>query len=167
MADIWAQVLSVDKVGVHDDFFELGGHSLRATQVVARVRAELGVELPVGAMFESRTVAHLAGRIETVSREQAIFFAPLVRVPRDQALPLSPAQQRLWFIDRLVPGSSQYHFPVAVRLSGCLNVAALKQSLEEIVGRHEILRTSFSAIDGQPVQVITGPDLAVARHGLG
>ncbi|HEX2094370.1 MAG TPA: amino acid adenylation domain-containing protein, partial [Longimicrobiaceae bacterium] len=155
LAGIWAEVLGTDRVGIHDDFFDLGGHSLLATRVVSRVRRALGVELPLRALFEAPTVAGLAGRVEALLREARGESAPpLERVSRDRPLPLSFAQQRLWFIDRLQPGSAAYNIPAALRLTGWLDVAALERSLTEVVRRHEALRTVFAADGEEPVQVV-------------
>ncbi len=155
LADIWAQVLGVERVGIYDDFFDLGGHSLLATQVVSRIRETFQVEMPLRRLFETPTVAGLAESLDLSRRgELNLQQPPIQPVPRDGDLPLSFAQQRLWFIEQLDPGNSVYNFPVAVRLKGSLNLAALEQSLNEIVRRHEALRTTFSMVDGQPVQVI-------------
>ena len=156
LAGIWCDVLRRERVGATEDFFELGGHSLLATQVVARVRASLGVELPLRALFEAHTVAGLAARTDALLREGAGGAAePVVRVPRDDApLPLSFAQQRLWLIDRLEPGSAAYNVPFRLRLRGGLDVRALAGALGEIVRRHEALRTVFHAVEGGPVQVV-------------
>src|SRR6185437_2159200 len=123
------------------------------TQVVSRIRDAFKVEMPLRRLFESPTVAGLAESIEQ-SRGMGLQAPPMVPVARGGELPLSFAQQRLWFIDRLEPGTSVYNFPAAVRLTGPLNVAALEQSLDEIVRRHEALRTTFAIVDGRPVQVI-------------
>ena len=149
------EVLGRETVGVHDNFFELGGHSLLATQVISRVRDAFGQEVALRSLFEQPTVAGLAREIEAGRGLGAELQAPpLARVERAERLPLSFAQQRLWFLDQLEPGSSFYNIPAAVRLRGVLNVAALERTLSEVVRRHEVLRTHFIAIDGEPVQVI-------------
>ncbi|WP_404370386.1 non-ribosomal peptide synthase/polyketide synthase [Corallococcus coralloides] len=154
LAAIWAQVLRLPRVGVKDDFFALGGHSLLATQVVSRVRAETGAELPLRTLFEASTVEALASRIEAGSRGPGgAGRPPLVPVPRGGPLPLSFAQQRLWFLDRLEPGSVHYNVPAALRLDGPLDAGALARGLQELVHRHEALRTTFHAReDGEPFQ---------------
>ncbi|RKH48814.1 amino acid adenylation domain-containing protein, partial [Corallococcus sp. AB050B] len=154
LAAIWSQVLRVPQVGVTDNFFELGGHSLLATQVASRIRAGFGVELPLRELFESATLEALALRLERATRSVA---PPLVRVSREQPLPLSFAQQRLWFIDQLEPGSPLYNVPLAVRLEGALDVAVLQRALDALVSRHEALRTTFTSHEGTPVQVVHPP----------
>ncbi|NBD14537.1 non-ribosomal peptide synthetase, partial [Corallococcus silvisoli] len=151
LAGIWSEVLHVPRVGVKDDFFALGGHSLLATQVASRIRAELGAELPLRALFEAPTVEALAQQVEKAGRAHA---STLAHVAVDAAPPLSFAQQRLWFIDQLDPGTALYNVPVAVRLEGALDVDALERSLHEVVRRHESLRTTFAEQDGQAIQVI-------------
>ncbi|NPC85533.1 amino acid adenylation domain-containing protein, partial [Pyxidicoccus fallax] len=153
LASVWAEVLRIDKVGLHDDFFELGGHSLLATQVVARIRATFGVELPLRALFASSTLEGLARAIDS-SERRAANVPPLRAAPRGEHLPLSFAQQRLWFLDQLEPGSAQYNIPTALLLDGALDVDALRRGFEELVRRHESLRTTFRAEAGQPSQVI-------------
>ncbi|HEX6367825.1 MAG TPA: amino acid adenylation domain-containing protein [Longimicrobium sp.] len=157
LAGIWAQVLGLDRVGVAESFFELGGHSLLATQVVSRVRLAFGAELPVRALFEAPTVRALAGRIEALRGEDGAA-APLRPVARDLPLPLSHAQQRLWFVDRMEPGSAFLNLPAAVRLRGPLDAAALERALGHVIHRHEPLRTVFrEAAGGEPEQVILPP----------
>ncbi|HEX6373983.1 MAG TPA: amino acid adenylation domain-containing protein [Longimicrobium sp.] len=154
LAGIWAEVLRVERVGAHDGFFELGGHSLLATRVVSRVRALFAVELPVRALFETSTLAELADRVEALRRAGAPQLPPVVPVERTDRLPLSFAQERLWFLDRLQPGSAFYNVPLALRLTGDLDAGALERALGAIVRRHEALRTTFQEHGGAPVQVI-------------
>ncbi len=155
LAGIWAQVLGLQRVGIFDNFFELGGHSLKATQVISRVRQTFQVELPLRSLFASPTIAGLALSLESARREAlGLQVPPIQSVSRNQDLPLSFAQQRLWFLDRLVPNSSLYNVPEAFRLSGNLNVAALERSLDVLVKRHEIFRTTFTVADGFPVLAI-------------
>ena len=156
LAGIWRVTLKVADVGSDDNFFELGGHSLLATQVISRVREYFQVELPLRSLFETPTVAGLAAQIETAMRSgrETPSLPPLVSVLRDRALPLSSAQQRLWFLDRLDPNSALYNIPAAVHMQGPLSIASLRRSLNEIVRRHEALRTTFDVQDGQPVQMI-------------
>ncbi|HEU0300193.1 MAG TPA: amino acid adenylation domain-containing protein, partial [Longimicrobium sp.] len=151
LAGIWTDVLRIERVGVHDDFFVLGGHSLLATRVVARIRQAFGAEVPLRALFEHPTVAGLAGLIAGSERAA---LPPIVPIDRDRPLPLSFAQQRLWFLDQLEPGGALYNVPSAIRLRGALDVQALERALGEIVDRHEALRTTFSADGAEPAQVI-------------
>ncbi|MEN3329190.1 MAG: hypothetical protein V7638_3997 [Acidobacteriota bacterium] len=158
---IWSQVLGIEKIDVHDNFFDLGGHSLRATQVISRIRELFHVELPLMRIFSAPTVESLATSIAEAAREQQGLVMPeIVPTSRDQHPPLSFAQQRLWFLDGLNPDSAFYNVPMAIRLRGELNVNALERSLNELLRRHESLRTSFSILDGEAVQVIA-PDLQV------
>jgi amino acid adenylation domain-containing protein len=154
LAQVWRDVLHLDKVGVQDNFFALGGHSLLATQVVSRMRQAVGVEMPLRHIFEWPTIAELVLKIEEITAGEAVVLPPIQRAPRDQALPLSFAQQRLWFLDQLEPNNPTYNGPLAIRLSGALNVEALKRALNEIVRRHEVLRTRYVVVDDMPVQVI-------------
>ncbi|HEX7186034.1 MAG TPA: amino acid adenylation domain-containing protein [Thermoanaerobaculia bacterium] len=155
LAGIWEDLLGVERPGLHDDFFALGGHSLLAARVVSRLRVSLGVDLPLRTLFEARTIAALASRVEAAQRDAggSSTLLPLVRVPREGGLPLSFGQERLWFLDRLDPGSPVYNMPAAVRLSGPLDPEALRAAIAGIAGRHEVLRTAFPAPQGTPVQV--------------
>ncbi|HEV3049057.1 MAG TPA: condensation domain-containing protein, partial [Longimicrobium sp.] len=154
LVGIWAEVLRLDRVGVEESFFELGGHSLLATRVVSRVRELFAVELPLRALFEGPTVAELARRVEEMRRAELPVLPPLVPTERTGPLPLSFAQERLWFLDRLEPGSATYNVLAAWRLGGTLDQAALERALGEIVRRHEALRTVVGEVDGSPVQVV-------------
>ncbi|HYO57267.1 condensation domain-containing protein, partial [Archangium sp.] len=159
LAGIWAELLGVEKVGIHDNFFELGGHSLLATQVMSRLRDTLHVELAVRHLFERPTLAGLAEFLSSSGDDQGLQAPPLLPVPRGAEVPLSFAQERLWFLDQLEPGSALFNVPLALRIQGRLDAAALEKSLQEIIRRHEVLRTNFVATEGRPVQVIH-PDLA-------
>ncbi|WP_392535134.1 non-ribosomal peptide synthase/polyketide synthase [Nostoc sp. C117] len=152
---IWAQVLKVEQVGIHDNFFELGGHSLLATQLISRVRTSLKVELPLRSLFAAPTVAELSQSIQQLQQQDLELIAsPILPRTENAELPLSYAQTRLWFLDKLNPNSAFYNFPIALRLVGTLNRTALEQSLQEIVHRHEALRTNFVVVDGKPSQII-------------
>src|ERR1043166_5811680 len=159
LAGIWSEVLGVEEIGIEDNFFELGGHSLLATQVVSRVREAFRVELPLSELFERATIGELAVVVEAGLRGGSESADEPIRVaPRSEALPLSFAQQRLWFLDQLEPGTATYNIPIGIRLSGQLNVAALEQSLSEVVRRHETLRTRFVSVDGAAQQVISAAE---------
>jgi len=154
LAGFWAAVLGPEEVGATDGFFDLGGHSLLAVRVISRIRAGLGVEVPLRAFFEGPTVRELARRVEALRREGAVQLPPVEPVERTGAPPLSFAQERLWFIERLQPGTSVYNIPLPLRLRGPLDVAALEGALGAVVRRHEALRTTFREVDGAPVQVV-------------
>lgn len=151
---VWSELLGVEQIGVHHNFFELGGHSLLGTQLVARVRKLFRVELPLRLLFDSPTIAGMAEAVETLLKEDQAAKPPLRPLSRNTPLPLSFAQQRLWFLDQLQPGSPFYNLFSAVRLQGELDISALEQSFDEIVNRHEALRTIFPNVNGKPVQVI-------------
>ena len=157
LAGIFGAVLGREGIGPRDDFFDLGGHSLLATQVAARVRQALGIEMPLNVLFEQPTVAGLARRLRSLT---GVPSSPMPRAPRDGRLPLSFAQQGLWFLHRLAPGSPVYNMPGLVRLSGSLDPAASRAALSAIVARHEALRTTFPMAGGKPYQEI-GPAVPV------
>jgi amino acid adenylation domain-containing protein/non-ribosomal peptide synthase protein (TIGR01720 family) len=157
---IWSEVLAVERVGIHDDFFELGGHSLLATSIVSRLTQAFDVELSLRDLFENPTVAALAETMASIGRgPKGLPFESVSRAAG--SLPVSFAQQRLWVLDQLVPGNPSYNMPVAVRLEGSLDAEALRRTMHAVVRRHESLRTTFSAVDGTPVQVIS-PELDLA-----
>ncbi|MCY1016471.1 non-ribosomal peptide synthetase [Pyxidicoccus sp. MSG2] len=161
LVPVWEEVLGVRPVGVRDDFFAMGGHSLLATRVVSRLREVLGREVPVRLLFESPTVAALAERLRELARSAPPpQRPPLVPAPRPEALPLSFAQQRLWFLGQLNAGGASYNLPFILRLTGRLDVAALEEAIAQVVRRHEALRTVFTEVQGQPVQRIV-PELLV------
>ena len=153
LAAIWSDVLKLPQIGVEDSFFELGGHSLLATQVVSRVRERWNREVPLRLVFEQPTIAGFAAALADTPTAPA----PIPRAARDGAVPLSFAQERLWFLDQLVPNSAFYTLADSVLLEGPLEVDALQQSLTALVARHEALRTIFPAQDGHPVQVCVDP----------
>jgi amino acid adenylation domain-containing protein len=158
VAEVWCELLHLDQVGVHDNFFELGGHSLLAARVVARLSNLLKIELPLRTFFETPTVAALAAEVgKKLGAGEARAITPIVPQPRGGDLPLSFAQQRLWFLDRLLPDKTVYNIPSAWRLQGRFDASMLQRSLDELVARHETLRTRFAVIEGEPVQVITPP----------
>jgi amino acid adenylation domain-containing protein len=153
IAEVWQGVLGAERIGVRDNFFELGGHSLLAIQVLTRIRQHFAVDLPLPDFFAAPTVAGLAAAVERLrgSAEQA---PPLVRRERPAHIPLSFAQERLWFLDQLQPGGSVYNLPLALGLRGDLSWRALAASLDAVADRHEVLRTRFASVDGRPIQVI-------------
>ena len=158
LVDIFKRVLKVEEVGVYDNFFELGGHSLLATQLVSRIREQFNVELPLRTFFISPTVAELAEIIEpTSATHTGAQELQIKHGSRRRPLPLSFAQQGLWLTDQLDPGGTAYNVPLAVRLSGSLDVEVLRRTLGEVVRRHEILRTTLAEVDGEPRQIITPP----------
>ncbi|HEX6547667.1 MAG TPA: amino acid adenylation domain-containing protein [Candidatus Dormibacteraeota bacterium] len=161
VAAVFADVLRLKQVGAHDDFFRLGGHSLTATQAVSRLRAQLQREIPLVAIFEAGTPARLAEWLESTPE---LAPAPALEArPEAPLAPVSYGQHRLWFLDRLAPGSPAYHIPQTFRFSGEVDAAALEGALNTIVARHEVLRTTFTAVDGEPRQRIA-PELRIRLH---
>ncbi|HSF41611.1 MAG TPA: amino acid adenylation domain-containing protein, partial [Thermoanaerobaculia bacterium] len=160
LVEIWEEVLGLSGLGTTLDFFALGGHSLSAIRILTRVRRRFEVDLPLPDFFDNPTVAGLAAVVERL-RGSGLAALPLRRSERPERLPLSFAQERLWFLDQLQPGGSVYNIPLALRLRGDLSWSALAASLDEVVARHEVLRTTFAVADGRPVQGVH-PELRLA-----
>jgi amino acid adenylation domain-containing protein len=155
LAQIWAEVLSLDRVGIHDNFFDLGGHSLQAMRIASRVTRDFQVDLPPNLLLQNATIVTQADYIEVIGKGPTQDVAhSILRVSRHGQLPLSFAQEGLWFLDQLEPQSSTYNESSAVRLGGSLDVKALEKALNQIVARHEVLRTTIEPVNGTPFQVI-------------
>jgi amino acid adenylation domain-containing protein/non-ribosomal peptide synthase protein (TIGR01720 family) len=165
LAVIWSEVLGVERVGAHDNFFELGGHSLLATQAISRVRETFKVEVPLRELFEAPQLSAFGEQVEKAMREeQQVEAPPIVPVSRERALPLSFSQQRLWFLDQLEPMSNAYNIPAVVRLRGPFTPEVFKQAVEEVMRRHESLRTYFVTEHGrarQEISEVTGLSVPV------
>ncbi|WP_430333762.1 non-ribosomal peptide synthase/polyketide synthase [Rhodococcus sp. ACT016] len=161
VAGAFADVLGVERVGVDDDFFELGGNSLVATQLVARLGAALDTQVPVRVVFEDSTVAGVVAAVTPLVGRGA--RAPLTARPRPDLVPLSLAQQRMWTLNQVDPASAAYNIPVAVRLSGALDVDVLRDAVADVIGRHEVLRTMYPDSVNGPVQQVVPVDQAVPR----
>jgi hypothetical protein len=162
LAGCWAEILELERVGIHDDFFELGGDSLSVAHVLARVYEITHLEIEVSRFFEAPTIAALADHLETLipARQAARTSLAIGRAPREDGVPASPAQERLWNLQRMLPGMPLFNILYALRLTSAFDAPVLERSLNEIVRRHEILRTTFAVLDGQFVQVIA-PQLTV------
>ena len=153
LCEIWEEVLGVERVGITDNFFELGGHSLLATRLVALIQARLVIEVPLRELFSAPTVESLSAQL--IDLPSGPVRPPIVQASREQDLPLSYAQQRLWLLDKIDGGSAHYNMPSALRLTGRLDVGALTQAFNTLLSRHEVLRTCFAADDtGEPIQLI-------------
>jgi non-ribosomal peptide synthetase component F/acyl carrier protein len=154
LAGIWADVLGCEEIGIDDNFFDLGGHSLLGIQMVWRASEAFGIDVSLHLLFESPTIAALADTIDREMRAGRQTMPLLRTVARTGDLSLSYAEQRLWFLNELESGSSAYNVPAAIRMRGPLDDTALLSCVDAIVGRHEVLRTSFAAVDGRPVRRI-------------
>ncbi|MDH4082244.1 MAG: amino acid adenylation domain-containing protein [Nitrospira sp.] len=155
LAELWKSVLQVPEVGIHDNFFEQGGHSLLATQLVSRIRELFEVDISLPALFARPTIAALAEEVTRLRQEEKASMMPsIVPVPRDQPLPLSYSQQRMWLMHQLAPQSTAYNMPFASRQMGRLNKVALRNTIDAICRRHEAFRTTFMMSGDGPVQMI-------------
>jgi amino acid adenylation domain-containing protein len=165
---IWCHLLGLEQVGIHDNFFELGGHSLVAMRLLSRVRDVTQVEVSLLSFFEVPTVAGMTAIIEAADRtDLGLPASAIVPVPREGALLASIAQEHFWLFDQLLPGLPLFNIPYVVRMQGTLNVAVLEQSFNEMIRRHEVLRTTFATIDGQLVQIVAPPwPMTLTVHDL-
>ncbi|MET7391853.1 condensation domain-containing protein, partial [Streptomyces sp. NPDC005444] len=154
LCGLFAEVLGVPTISIDDNFFTLGGHSLLASRLISRIRTTLNVELPVPALFETPTIATLSAQIAEAGSARSALTA----TERPTRIPLSPAQNRLWFLNKLEGANATYNVPVAFRITGDLDADALEQALNDVVVRHESLRTVFQEIDGSSAQVVLGTD---------
>lgn len=155
LAGVWAQVLGFERVGIHDNFFELGGHSLLATQLISRVRNAFQVNVPLRQLFERPTVAALAQAIETaLQHTHGLDVPPIQSTAQSEDAPLSFSQQRFWFLDQLYPGNAAYHLYYYTRVTGPVQIGVLERCFNEMVRRHEILRTYFVTREEHPVQKV-------------
>ena len=156
VAAIWCQVLGLERVGIHDNFFELGGHSLLAMKLLFRVQDATQVEVPLVSFFEAPTVAGMTALIAIADgTEGELHFSAITPMPRDEVLPAAMAQEHFWLFDQMLPGLPLFNIPYAIRLQGTLQVEVLEQSFQEVIRRHEVLRTTFASTNGQLVQIIT------------
>ena len=155
IANIFANVLGVPNVGIHDNFFEIGGHSLLATQLISQLRVTFNREIPLRQVFESPTIALIEPKLsQLLTTDNQLSLPPIQPRTDSEQLPLSSAQERLWFLNQLEGSSATYNIPAALRITGNLVINALDKALSEIVSRHEVLRTSFRTVNGTPTQVI-------------
>ncbi|AEI67302.1 non-ribosomal peptide synthetase/polyketide synthase [Corallococcus macrosporus] len=156
LAALWRERLGLPFVGRDDNFLEIGGNSLMAAQLLNQVRSTFGVQLPLAALFEAPTVAGIAQRIEPLLRQAPVAQSsrelPIVPLPRDQPLPLSFVQERVWRLEQHLPGLSAYNIPFVFRLEGVVDAVTLERAVQDVIQRHESLRTTYDVVDGRPVQ---------------
>ncbi|WP_338861466.1 amino acid adenylation domain-containing protein [Mycetohabitans rhizoxinica] len=167
LAAIWSELLGLERIGRHDSFFALGGHSLLAVRLINRIAA-LGADLPLATLFASPSLAALAAAVNEQLTQQEDALPPIAPLSRRAPLPLSFAQQRLWFLTQLDGVSLTYHIPLAWRLRGALDITAWQQAFNTLFARHEALRSTFTTVDGQPsVQLIAAETrLSMPCHDL-
>ncbi|KAB2912604.1 MAG: non-ribosomal peptide synthetase, partial [Bacteroidetes bacterium] len=157
LCTIWSEVLRIEKIGIHDNFFKLGGHSLLATQVISRIRHNYNIDLPLRALFEHPTLQALSQDVEQLMTKDTLsLIPPIVVQQRPDILPLSFAQQRLWFLDQLLPDTAIYNVPLALKLIGHLNLDIFERAFNALIERHESLRTIFQTVQGEAQQQILG-----------
>jgi amino acid adenylation domain-containing protein len=155
IAEFWQDLLGVEPVGRDDDFYQLGGHSLLATQIISRVRSHFGVDLSLLMLLDAHTVAGFADQVRTLlARGAGEGTPPVLPTPRERDIPLSYAQRQFWFFDQLAPGNPLYNIPDVVEISGPLRLDVMQKSIDQIIARHESLRTTFAAPGSEPVQRI-------------
>ncbi|CAO3568685.1 unnamed protein product [Mortierella alpina] len=158
LASIWADLLRLDRVSRNDSFFALGGHSLMAVQMMSRV-ASLGARVPLATLFASPCLAEFAVEIKSRLGEDSVVHPPIISVPRQEMMPLSFAQQRMWFLAQMDGVSDTNHVPLTIRLRGALNRDAWQRAMDDLFTRHEALRTIFMAVDGEPYMKLLAPQV--------
>ncbi|KAF9561023.1 hypothetical protein EC968_005932 [Mortierella alpina] len=163
LASIWADLLRLDRVSRNDSFFALGGHSLMAVQMMNRV-ATLGAHVPLATLFASPCLSEFAAVIKSRLGNDSIALPPIVSVPREEMMPLSFAQQRMWFLAQMDGVSDTYHVPLTIRLRGALDRVAWQRAMDDLFARHEALRTIFVAVNGQPYMKLLAPQGLPVRH---
>jgi len=154
LVDIWSEVLNLNPIGIHNNFFELGGNSLHAGQVVARISEKFSIDVPINLIFEAPTVSKFSEYLDSRKVNAVSPQLVITSTARKAKIPLSLAQQRLWFINQLEPNKAAYNLLRGFHITGEVNVSCLEKAIQAIIERHEILRTRFKAIDASPVQEI-------------
>lgn len=166
LVDTWQEILNIESIGIHDDFFALGGHSLLAMQVISRLRDNLSIDLPLKTFFESPTIAQLSKKLAT-DHSQKIQLPSVTPFAYTNEIPLSFAQQRLWFLDQLEAKKDTHNMSIPLLLKGSLQIDVLKKGLAEIISRHSCLRTTFQLHNNQSFQFVSPPfPIKLTRHNL-